>query len=515
MLKKLLSYNWNLFRNSLSGAKILVLIIYGFLLALILSQVLGTIYLIVTLQSTKLSLMFEWYTPERGRFILLAFANILWLAQFFFTNIRLMKLEENRKLLSMGYPLTTLARHLTLLAFAHPMNLLFNALWFIFLMLQFGHIQYVPLALAIVMTNFGIIFSLKFRVLTIIKNYQKWLLLLILTLLLIAGVLIDEFFSQSFFLSFTPYLHAINRGLSLFPGGVIAEFHTLSFPLILQLGFVMACCLICYFLHRDHIRNTQQGLQAHPGQTTPHRHTSQLSGWLRTQFGNHAGKYLYYVLTHPYNKIQGLLFVVFPILYVPFLLARMEELGSSKFILLFFFMYAPMGFQLIFLGNMFGYEHRELLKEMQFPVSFSEQLYERFRGALIIPMTLLVIISSAEFIILAGVENLFSVLLGNILIFEIFLGIFLWSTFYRFKKVKWISFSFSQPVISQSVQFVTGFAMFALSALFYISYGPFEFYKQLTMIILIILSGFWIFRFINNIQDRFTDNITPDLWTEL
>ncbi|MDZ7681786.1 MAG: hypothetical protein U5J63_08795, partial [Fodinibius sp.] len=132
-----------------------------------------------------------------------------------------------------------------------------------------------------------------------------------------------------------------------------------------------------------------------------------------------------------------ILFVVFPILYVPYMVSRMDELGSSKFLVLFFFMYAPMGFQLMFLGNMFGYEHRELLRSIQLPVKLKTQLREPLRGALIIPLTLLVIISGAE-VILLDVQNLYSIILGNILIFEVFLIIFLWSTFNRLRIVEWI-----------------------------------------------------------------------------
>lgn len=516
MFKKLLKYNWNLFRHSLSGAKMLVLITYGLLVALIFSQVLTSVWVMVTMQNANLNNIFNWYTPERGHFLLLAFANILWLAQFFFTNIRLVNLEENRKLLTVGYPATKLSQYLTVVAIFHPLNLLFSISWFVMLMLQFGSFQYAPLAIAIALTNLAIIFSLKFRVLTVVKNYQKWLLLIAITALFVASSYINEFFSSAFFLSFESQLPTINQFLSFLPGGFIAVLPTFALTPILQIVIIGLCSIGCYLLHRDHITNTRQGLQAHNGRNTKSSNEEgRLRNWLCTQFGSHAGKYLFYVVSHPYNKIQALLFLIFPILYVPYLIARLDELGSSQFILLFFFMYAPMGFQLIFLGNMFGYEHRELLKEMQFPILFREQLKERLMGAIIIPMTLLVIVSGAEFIILNEKGNLLSIILGNILIFEAFVGIFLWSTFNRFKKVKWVSFSFSQPVISQPVAVIFSLLMIVFSALFYISYGAFEGYKQLAMLILIIISGFWIFHFISNIQQRFIENITPHLWNEL
>jgi hypothetical protein len=178
-------------------------------------------------------------------------------------------------------------------------------------------------------------------------------------------------------------------------------------------------------------------------------------------------------------------------------------------------MYAPMGFQLMFMGNLFGYEHRELLKEIQFPISVSQQLKQRIQGALILPLTMLVIVSSTEMIILMGKENLLSILLGNIIIFEVFSALFLWSSFYRLKKVKWVSFSFSQPVIARSVQFISGFIMMFLSAALYISYGSFEPYKDVFMAALALILGLGINGYINNIQTVFTSKITPRLWNEL
>lgn len=515
MFKKLLVYNWKLFRHSLSGTKLLVLVTYGILLGLIFSELISTVYVIITLRATELGNVFSWYTPRRGQFILLAFANLLWLIQFFFTNIRLIRLEENRKLLVSGFPLQKLSRYLNTMALFHPLNLLFNASWFLLLMLQFGNPAYLPVAAALVALNFALIFSLKFRLLSVIKKYQKGVPILALTVLFILGLSLSTLFSNTFSLSFEEHLSTINHYLLFLPGGFLAIFHTLSQSVAVQVSTVAIGGVLCYLLHRDHIRNISRELQRHPPAVPQPLKTGWLRKWLCSQLGHHGGKYLYYVITHPYNKIQALLILVFPILYVPFMVSHMQDLGTTKFILYFFFMYAPMGFQLIFLGNMFGYEHRELLREMQFPIPMDRQLKERLKGAIIIPLTLLAIITGAEFIILREYGSFLSIMLANILLFEIFLGIFLWSTFSRYKKVRWVSFSLSQPVISQSVQFITGFAMFALCALFYISYGSYETYKQIAMLLLVAASGFWIYRFIDNIQERFAQKISPHLWNEL
>lgn len=514
MFKKLFTYNWKVFRHSLTATKLFVLVFYGIFLVFVFSQVITTVFVIVALRTSELSNTFAWYTPERGRFILLAFTNLFWMAQFFFTNIRLLKLKENRKLLTVGYPVHKLARHLALLAFGHPLNLLFNLTWLVLLLLQFGSYYYVPIALAIVVLNFSVIFSVKFRMLEAIRNYQKWLLSLLTGILVVASASIDQLFTSSLFEHYDAYIPTLNRIGSVLPGGLIAGLHTALQPWYLLLGVTVVSLAAIALLHRDHIRNTRRRLQS-PKQPSRHQQTTgKLRNWLCTQLGNHAGKYLYYVLTHPYNKIQGLLFIALPIFYVPYLISGMERMESMNFLIFFIFMYAPMGFQLIFLGNMFGYEHRELLKEMQFPISLKKQLTERFLGALIIPTTLLVIVTGSEVILLWDGQNLMSVILGNILIFESFIAIFLWSTLNHFKVVEWVSFSFSQPVISQPVALMISLLMMVLSALIYISYGSYEIYKQLVMAVTIIGLGLGIYRYINNIQQVFTSKITPDLWTE-
>ncbi|HEX6983016.1 MAG TPA: hypothetical protein VF181_09665 [Balneolaceae bacterium] len=513
MFIKLLKYNWQVFRHSLTAAKLFVLIVYGLLLILIFSQLISTIFLLVTLQSGELSKLFEWYTPERGRFLLLAFANILWLSQFFFTNIRLLNLQENRKLLSMGYPLQKLSRHLSVMAFFHPLNLLFSITWFVFLMLQFGSIHFVPLALAIVIINFSIIFSIKFRVLTVFKNYQKWAFLIVLTVIFIFASSINDIFSTAFFSAFDLHLSSISSILSFLPGGLLTGTHSPS--IIIYITGIICCVLLFYYLQKDHIKSTRKALQAPVGDNLITNKTGKLKNLLCKWFGNHAGKYIYYVISHPYNRIHGLFVVVFPLLYIPLSIAPSSGNEAPQFIILFFFIYMPLGFQMLFLANMYGYENRELLRELQFPVLVKQQLQERFLGALLLPAVLLVIASVTELFLLPEAFSVSSILLGNLLIFEAFIVLFLWSTFNQYKKVKWVSFSFTSPVISQSVGFICGLLMLALSATVYISYGSFEIYKQGALLILVPLAAFWIYRYIKNIQQPFSSKIMPRLWNEL
>ena len=514
MFKKLLVYNWKVFRHSLTGTKIFVLVLYGLILAFLFAQVISTVFVIVTLQETALSKMFAWYTPERGQLILLGFANVLWLSQFFFTNVRLMKIEENRKLLTLGYPAHQLSRYLTILTFFHPINLLFNITWFVLLMLQFGSAQFVPIAAIVVLTNFSLIFSVKFRIMTVIKSYQKWILVLGLTVLAMVGISANYLFSDTFFTSFEQHIPAINQAIALLPGGLIATAHSILYPLAVQLPLIVVCGALCFWLHRDHVFNTRRALQTRSRQQSHQLKTGPLRSWLCSVFGNHGGKYLYYVFSHPYNKIQGLFFLGFPLVYLPLMLGEMGNSGDHQFLILFIFIYAPLGFQLMFLGNMFGYEHREMLKELQFPVLTKNQLKQRILGALIIPAVLLVMVIIVEIFLLDSITQIATALLGNILLFELFLAIFLWSSFNRFEKVQWVSFSFTQPVISQSVAFTISLLMLVMGAAVFISYGAYEIYKQSIMLLVIGVGGFAIYRYIDNIEQKFSSKIIPELWTE-
>jgi hypothetical protein len=221
------------------------------------------------------------------------------------------------------------------------------------------------------------------------------------------------------------------------------------------------------------------------------------------------------VISHPYNRIYALFVVAFPLLYIPLILAPSGGNEAPQFIVLFFFMYMPLGFLLLFLANMFGYENRELLRELQFPVLLKKQLRERFLGAFFLPATLLVIASITELFLLPDDLSMTSLLLGNLLIFEAFTALFLWSTFNQYQEIKWVSFSFTSPVISQSVGFLCGLLVLALGAVVYVPYGSFEIYKQAVLLLLVPFTALWIYRYIKNIQQLFSSKIMPRLWNEL
>ena len=69
----------------------------------------------------------------------------------------------------------------------------------------------------------------------------------------------------------------------------------------------------------DHFRKTCEGL-INPSIKKAEQQTSKLWSFLRRVMGINAGKYYYYVMIHPYNKLQLLTLAVVPVVYVPLLL---------------------------------------------------------------------------------------------------------------------------------------------------------------------------------------------------
>lgn len=169
----------------------------------------------------------------------------------------------------------------------------------------------------------------------------------------------------------------------------------------------------------------------------------------------------------------------------------------------------------MFMGNLFGYENRELLFHVQLPVKISDQILHRFWGALIFPLILLAVVTFIEMILFFSIDNLVSYLLGNIFIFLCFLALYLWSSFSQYKKIPWVSFSYTQPVISQSVAFGAGFLMIVLALAVFIPLGEVELYRQLFLIMAILGLGYYLNRKMGKLKQLFENKIMPHLWTEL
>ncbi|NBC25694.1 MAG: hypothetical protein GVY08_02460, partial [Bacteroidetes bacterium] len=124
---------------------------------------------------------------------------------------------------------------------------------------------------------------------------------------------------------------------------------------------------LTWFIFIDHYRQTKAGLQS-PGTQKVNDKISVLWAFLKQTMGPNAGKYLYYVTIHPYNKLQLVAVLIIPAVYIPLLLF-MDFGPLSNVLVLTMFAAVPVALLAMGMANMFGYEHREMLLHLQFPVT--------------------------------------------------------------------------------------------------------------------------------------------------
>lgn len=516
MLAKLLLYNWKIFKGKLTTAKVLVLITYGILLLLVFWNALGVIISLVFAQENDLLYQqLGWLNQSRAAFLLFVFANILWVSQLIFTNVRQLQLEENRKLLTVGFPVSRLAGYLTFLAFFHPMNLLFNTVWIIYLYAQMPGMLHLPVILAIVLLNYAVIFSIKFRFLNLVKDHHKWILLVSFILIFLFGLNIQQYLNTTSFNIIDEHLPLINAIAGGLPGGLLQHsttFTEFSFSYFAIFVFAAGGSVL---LFKDHYKNTRKALQT-PAISRQSNKKSSLWKKLYAIFGLQGGKFLYYVFSHPYNRVQALFFILFPLIYLPFAMPMSESGGNAEnFIVLFFMMYIPLGFLLLCVGNLFGYEQRELLLHLQLPIDFDRMITDRYISAVIVPTFLFLVVTIGEVILFFESPYLLSYILGNLFIFLFLLSMFSWSAFNNYQKIPWVSFRFTQPVVSKSVATVTSLIMVVLGAIAFIPFGEYELYKQLVLATGILIMVYALYYYFSKLQQIFKSNIQPQLWNEL
>lgn len=134
----------------------------------------------------------------------------------------------------------------------------------------------------------------------------------------------------------------------------------------------------------DHFNKTCDGLHR-PALKKVEEVSSKLWAVLNRVLGKNAGKYYYYVMIHPYNKLQLLTLAIIPIVYVPLLLNVQFEIAQTIAIPTIL-AGIPVALLAMGMANMYGYENRELLMHLQFPIKLEQQLKERFLGVIILPL---------------------------------------------------------------------------------------------------------------------------------
>ncbi len=515
LFSKLLNLNWRIFLSNLTRLQIILISGYAFFLLIMLANLLGSALVIIFMENDpRLSLEVPWLTPQIYFFILLVFTNSFWLMHFSFTNLRLLNMEENRKLLGFGFPVNKLAWYLNLIGFFHPINLIYNFTWIVFLLVQIDYWYQVPVSILAVLINYSVIYSIKHRFLRIVEKRFMWVVFSILFLVFVVfqGIALFAENSLELIARILPDLMTLNEWLSYLPGGLMLQ--TAGTPYSIQTALVLigSGSIILIAVVLDHYNKTKDGL-LNPSMKSKKRENGKLWKFLRKWFGHNAGKYYYYVITHPYNRIQFLTIALIPAVYIPLLLQL--KYGSVSAVLIPTMLAAvPVALLAMGMANMYGYEHRELLLHLQFPEPLEKQLKERFLGIITVPLFIFYAITAAETLFLPEFGSVWGIFISNTFFFMCFMLLFVWSSSFQYQKAIYSSFSYKHPIFSQKVTFVMSFLIFMLGYAVFIPIGDYQIYRLGIMSFLIMAIGTYLWLQFGLLSKLFNNKVLYQLWND-
>ena len=515
MLRKLILLNWSSFLSRLTKFQTMMVIGYIIFLLVLFSNLLGSALVIVLFDKNPLVVeQLPWLTPEINRLILLVFANALWFLHFSFTSTRLLNMEENRKLLAYGYPVRTLAWHLNLIGFFHPLNIIYNFTWAAFLLVQIQHIMYIPVVMAAILLNYAVIYSFKHRFLKIVEKRFKLVVFSSIFILFgsLQAIAIISRHPAVVLAQYLPSLTSINSFLAYLPGGLLLSSATAWYNLPTAVTVYSFCALLIFLIFRDHFLKTREGLLS-PAREKPAEEPNRLWSFLRRWLGINAGKYYFYVISHPYNRLQVLTIALIPAVYIPLLL-QLEDHFLSALLIPTMLAAIPVALLAMGMANMYGYEHTEFLLHKQFPLSFEKQLKERFLGIITVPLFFLYLITICEIIFLPQLGTVFGIYIANTFFFFCFMIVFLWSSFFYYQKASYTSFSFKHPIISQKVTFMMTFLIFGLGYAVFAPMGNLQIYRQWVMFGLILAIIVYLWRNMEVLVKAFNNRILDTLWLD-
>jgi hypothetical protein len=515
MLRKLIYLNWSAFLERLTKFQTFLVVGYILFLLVLFSNLLGSALVIVFFEESSIvAEQLPWLNAEIHQLITLIFANVLWILHFSFTSTRLLNMEQNRKLLAYGYPVKKLSWHLNFVGFFHPLNVIYNFTWLVFLLIQIQHLMYVPVVIAAVLLNYAVIYSIKHRFLKIVEKRFK--IIVFSALFLIFGTIqAIAIISRQFEVIVTQYLPGVstlNSYLFYTPGGLLQYTATGSYSLAIASAIYGFCALLVFLIFRDHFLKTREGLQKPVKEQTIYKR-NRLWHYLKKWLGLNAGKFYYYVVSHSYNRLQLLTIALIPAVYIPLLLQLNNSYYSS---LLIPTMLAaiPVALLAMGMGNMFGYENKEFLLHKQFPHPLEKQLKERFLGIFVVPLLIFYLITTAEILYLPQLGSVIGIYIANTFFFVCFTLVFLWSSFFYYKKVDYSSFSFKHPIISQKVTFMMMFLIFGLGYAVFAPLGDYQIFRLYVMGGLIIAICIYLWRNMDLLVRAFEKHILHRVWAD-
>ncbi|MCG8372888.1 MAG: hypothetical protein MI700_05125, partial [Balneolales bacterium] len=495
MFSRLLTLNWRIFISNLNRFQLFMMTGYIMFLGIMLVNLIATAVVVVLMDSDPwMATQMPWLTPKIYSFILLVFANTYWVMHFSFTNLRLLNIEENRKLLGFGFPLKRLARYMIIISFCHPVNVIYNLTWLVFIMIQVDFAYQVPVAFLGILLNYVIIYSIKHRFLQIIERrfipVVVGFIIFVFSLFQIISLISEQ--STEFIFEIIPRIESINQFLSWLPGGMLIQAVTVDYGIINAAVLSGFMSVLVGLIVLDHFNKTCEGLLK-PSLKKVEEVSSKLWRVLKRVLGSNAGKYYYYVMIHPYNKMQLLTLAIIPVVYVPLLLNVEFEIAQTIAIPTIL-AGIPVALLAMGMANMYGYENREFLMHLQFPVKLEKQLKERFLGVIIFPLLVFYGITIFELLVIPQIGEVLNIFVANTFMFLCFMLLFIWSSYFQYQKAIYSSFSYKHPIISQKVTFAISFTIFSVGYLVFVPLEGLEWYRLIIMSTVIIVMAVYLWR---------------------
>jgi len=516
MFSRLLVLNWRIFISNLNRFQLLLMVGYIMFLGVMLVNLIGTAVVVVLMDTDPwMQMQMPWLTPKVYSFILLVFANTYWVMHFSFTNLRLLNIEENRKLLGFGFPLKRLAKYLMVIGFCHPVNIIYNFTWIVFLMIQVREFYQVPVVFVAVFLNYVLIYSIKHRFIQIVE--QRFIAVVAGFLIFVFSLfqliaLISENKTEIIY-KLIPRIETINGVLEWLPGGLLIQAAKTDYGLGNGIIFFVFLGILIGLILVDHFNKTCHGL-LRPALRKVEETSSKLWVLLKKVLGKNAGKYYYYVMIHPYNKLQVLTLAIIPIVYVPLLMNVEYEIAKTIAIPTILGG-IPIALLAMGMANMYGYENRELLLHLQFPISLEQQLKERFLGVIILPLLVFYAITVFELLVIPEIGEVFKIFVANTFMFLCFMLLFIWSSYYQYQKAIYSSFSYKHPIIPQKVTFAISFAIFTIGYLVFVPLNGLEWYRITIMGTVIVIIGVYLWQHMDVLVNLFKKRILMNIWRDL
>ncbi len=509
MLKLFSSLNMKLWWRSLQGVEVAAILFYSAFIMVATGQFFGVILvLLFTSDIDKFQSIYPWLTKEVHLFANLLFVNAFWCTQVFFTKISRLRINENRKLLSFGMPVKKLTHYLNLAGFMHPLNLIFQVFWLIYLGFMAQTVaQYIAVVL-LILVNYGLITSIKWRFRKFTAERFKTVSGVTLLMVIFLLVLATSMNFQSYLSSPQAAAQALTDWLYYSPGYIFYYIASSLSGVVEQSVIIGVLLVLTFLLNRDLYLKTRTSLLSPVKTTSPAESKSKLSRFMKW-LGREGGKYFYTVWNHRYSKIQLLITYIFVIPYVVLL-------GNTTYIIGVLLTLIPIIYLMVMLTNMFGFENRELLLSLQMPVKRKTIVTQRIIAAILVSLAGSSIVFIMVPIFVETVSVMIQVHLGILMICLVFLHYIMTSCIENYKKIEEVSvMSVSNPVLPISMSFSAMFIVMILGLFTFFVFEEYIWFHIVALICLDIILGIMLIRKINSMSEPFQTKVIPKLWNEL